>query len=222
MTHLFPNIAKSWPEFLTAISETLYMLVWSSLFSILCGIIFGTLLVITSKKGLYENKTIYKVLNTLVNITRSIPFVILIVILMGVSRLVMGAPYGPKGVIIPLIVSCVPFVARQVEITFNEIDYGLIEAAHAMGLSKFQIITKIYFKESIPTLVSSSAIAIISLLGLSASVGVAGGGGIGNFAVRFGHGNNEDDTKIACLIVIFIIVAVVQGTANLIVKKIRH
>lgn len=222
MSTVTPNLIKRFPEFVLAIQETLYMLGWSALFSILFGLLLGTLLVVTNKKGLYKNQAIYETLSALVNIGRSIPFVILIVILMGISRLVMGVPYGPKGVIIPLIASCVPFFARQVELTFNDIDYGLIEAAHAMGLSNLQIIIKVYFKESIPTLVSASAIAIISLLGLTASAGVVGGGGIGNFAIRYGHNNNEDDTKLACLLVIFLIVGVVQGISNLIVKKFRH
>ena len=222
MTSLFPNLAERFPEFMTAINETLYMLGLSSLFSVIFGLILGILLVITADKGLYENKPVFKILDSLVNITRSIPFVILIVILMGVSRFVMGVPYGPKGVIVPLIAACVPFYARQVELAFSEVDKGLIEAANAMGLSKVQIITKVYLKESIPTIVRSTAIAIINLLGLTASAGVVGGGGIGNFAIRYGHNNNETDTKIACLIVIFIIVAIVQGISDFIIKKTTH
>ncbi len=222
MTSLFPNLVDRFPEFITAINETLYMLGLSSLFSVIFGLILGILLVITADKGLYENKPVFKILDSLVNITRSIPFVILIVILMGVSRFVMGVPYGPKGVIVPLIAACVPFYARQVELAFSEVDKGLIEAANAMGLSKVQIITKVYLKESIPTIVRSTAIAIINLLGLTASAGVVGGGGIGNFAIRYGHNNNETDTKIACLIVIFIIVAIVQGISDFIIKKTTH
>lgn len=222
MAQLFPNLYKRFPEFLVAIQETLYMLGLSSIFSILIGLGLGILLVITRKKGLYENPPIFKILNSLVNITRSIPFVILIVLLMGVSRLVMGATYGSEGVIIPLIAACVPFYARQVELAFLEVDRGLIEAAHAMGLSRTQIITKVYLKESIPTLTRSAAIAIINLLGLTASVGLVGGGGIGNYAVVYGHTYNETDTKIACIFVIFIIVAIVQGISDLIIKKTKH
>lgn len=222
MVSLFPNLAERFPEFLTAINETLYMLGFSSLFSIIFGLLLGILLVITTDKGLYENNLVFKFLNSLVNITRSIPFVILIVILMGVSRFVMGVAYGPRGVVVPLVAACVPFYARQVELAFSEVDKGLIEAAHAMGLSKIQIITKVYLKESTPTIVRSSAIAIINLLGLTASAAVVGGGGVGNFAVRYGHTNNETDTKIACLIVIFIIVAIVQGISDIIIKKTTH
>lgn len=221
MEALFPNLMKRLPEFIEAIQETLYMLGLSSLFSILFGIILGVLIVITNQKGLYPQKTISKILNAFINITRSIPFVILIVILMGISRFVMGVAYGPRGVIIPLIAACVPFYARQVELAFSEVDNGLLEAAHAMGLSRPQIIWKVYLKETIPSLVQSTAIAIINLLGLTASAGVVGGGGVGNFAIRYGHTNNETDTKVACVLVIILIVAVVQGLSNLIVRKLK-
>lgn len=222
MADLFPHIAAQFPEFIVAIKETLYMLSLSSVFSIILGLGLGILLVITNKRGLYENPIVFKILNSLVNITRSIPFIILIVILMGISEAIMGVAYGPKGVIVPLVAACVPFYARQVELAFSEVDKGLIEAAHAMGLSRIQIITKVYLRESIPTITRSSAIAIINLLGLSASVGVVGGGGIGNYAIRYGHTFNETDTKIACILVIFIIVAIVQGISDIIIKKNTH
>lgn len=222
MADLFPHIAAQFPEFIVAIKETLYMLSLSSVFSIILGLGLGILLVITDKRGLYENPIVFKILNSLVNITRSIPFIILIVILMGISEAIMGVAYGPKGVIVPLVAACVPFYARQVELAFSEVDKGLIEAAHAMGLSRIQIITKVYLRESIPTITRSSAIAIINLLGLSASVGVVGGGGIGNYAIRYGHTFNETDTKIACILVIFIIVAIVQGISDIIIKKNTH
>lgn len=222
MEELFPNIIKRWPKFIESIQETLYMMGWSSLFAIIIGLLIGVILVVTKKKGLYENKFVYKTLDLFINITRSIPFVILIVLLMGVSTWVTGHSYGKEGVIIPLIAACVPFFARQVETALSEVDYGLIEAAHAMGLSKQQIILKVYIREGIPSLIRSIAIALINLLGLTATVSVVGGGGIGSFALTYGHGQSETDVKLISVIVIFIMVAIIQGICNLIVRKLEH
>lgn len=222
MEQLIPNLIKRWPQFLESILETINMMFFSATISILIGLLIGIIIVVSKKDGLYQNLILHRFLNSFVDITRSIPFVILIVLLMGVSTFITGVSYGTKGVIIPLIAACVPFFSRQVEISLSEVSYGLIEAAHAMGLSKTQIITKVYLRESIPSLIRSISTTFINLLGLTATVSVVGGGGIGSFALRYGHGQNETDIKIASVILIFIMVALFQGICNSLIKKFEH
>ncbi|WP_240915970.1 methionine ABC transporter permease [Erysipelothrix sp. HDW6C] len=180
------------------------------------------ILVVTRKGNILENRLVYNTIDALTNFFRAIPFVILIAMLLNVTRFISGVPYGVEGVIFPLIVGCTPFFIRQVDLALSELDSGLIEAAQAIGLSPLQIIFKVYLKESVPSIVRSIAITLISLLGLTASGAVVGGGGLASFVIRYGHGRSMTDITVASVIVILLIVLVIQLVCNTIIKKTSH
>ena len=182
-----PNLIDYKTEFFTSLSETLIMLVVSSIFVVFLGLILGVIITVTKPGNILENKIINRILDTIINIFRSIPFVILLTALIPVTRTVMGTYIGVKGAIFPLIVGAIPFFVRQVEQALADVDKGVIEAAQSMGLSPFEIIIRVYIQESIPQIIRAITITIISLLGLTAMGGAVGGGGIGAFVIRYGH-----------------------------------
>lgn len=218
----FPNVIQYQDEIIQGIKDTLEMLVKAGGYSFIFGIIFGTILVITRKGGLKENKVINWIISQLVNLIRAIPFIILLVFMKPLTRIVMGTSIQVQGVIFPLIVGCTPFFIRQVELALSDIDPGLIEAAQSMGLSTFEIIVKVYLRESIPALVRSAMITLISLLGLTAMGGAVGGGGIGDLVIKLGNDRNMGDITNFSIVVIIIIVLVIQSVGSYILKKTKH
>ncbi|CAM4266592.1 methionine ABC transporter permease [Erysipelothrix aquatica] len=222
ITSLAPNVAANWHEFIISIIETVYMLAVSGFFSIILGLIFGVILVTTGPGKIYENKIVHQTLSAFTNVFRSIPFVILIAVLTGLTRVISGTIIGAEGVIFPLIVACTPFFIRQVDLSLSEVDSGLIEAAQSMGLSRLQIIWKVYLRESIPSIFRSISITLISLLGLSASGAVVGGGGLASFVIRYGHGRSMADVTWVGVIVILVIVFIIQIVCDIIIKKTTH
>ena len=173
------------PEIINMIVEnfgiSIYMVVFSTLFSYLLGLPLGIILVVTAPGGLRPMPVFNQVLGVIVNLLRSIPFLILLFLIMPFTQFVTGSSFGPNATIVPLIVSAAPFVARLIESSFKEIDFGVIEAAQSMGASNWQIITKVMLPESKPSLLVGSAIAATTILGYSAMAGVVGGGGLGVF-----------------------------------------
>ncbi|MDR7871367.1 MAG: methionine ABC transporter permease [Tissierellaceae bacterium] len=222
MTKYTPNLLDYWPEFINSIGETLQMLFLSGIYSFIIGLLLGTVLVVTRKGNILENPYIHGVLDGLVNLFRSIPFVILITALIPVTKLIVGTFIGVKGAIFPLIVGCTPFFVRQVDMALSDIDNGLIEAAQSMGLSPLGIIFRVYLKESIPALARSTTITAISLLGLTAMGGAVGGGGIGSFVIRYGHNRFYQDITYVSVGVILIFVTIIQFIGNIIIKKTTH
>ncbi|MFQ8582212.1 MAG: methionine ABC transporter permease [Holdemania massiliensis] len=163
------------------------MMGWSGSISFILGLFFGVILIVTRRGGIMECHPVYWILDKIINILRSIPFIILVPATLFLSRAIMGTGIGVKGAIIPLIIGTVPFFSRQIELALAEVDGGLIEAAQAMGDSPLQIIFRVYLKESIPAIARATTITFISLIGLTAMAGVVGAGGLGDFAIRYGH-----------------------------------
>ena len=204
------------------IGLTFYMLFLSAIFSGIFGLIIGVILVVTNDGGILENKKVYSILDKITNLFRAVPFIILLAVISPITNLIVGTRIGPTAAIVPLVFSCVPFFAKQVEQALAEVDRGVIEAAEAMGNAPFEIITAVYLREGLPSLVRASSITLISLLGLTAMAGKIGAGGIGNLAIAVGYNRYKNDVVIISVIVILIIVYAIQGIANLIIKKTSH
>ena len=204
------------------IGLTFYMLFLSAIFSGIFWLIIGVILVVTNDGGILENKKVYSILDKITNLFRAVPFIILLAVISPITNLIVGTRIGPTAAIVPLVFSCVPFFAKQVEQALAEVDPGVIEAAEAMGNSPFEIITAVYLREGLPSLVRASSITLISLLGLTAMAGTIGAGGIGNLAIAVGYNRYKNDVVIISVIVILIIVYAIQGIANLIIKKTSH
>lgn len=194
---------------LNATLATLYMVMASTVIAIALGMPLGIALYITRKGNIAEHPRLYQLLASLVNITRSIPFVILMIAVIPFTRLLVGTSIGTQAAIVPLSLAATPFIARIVENALLEVHYGLIEAAIAMGATTFQIITKILLPESLPALINGLTLTVISLIGYSAMAGAVGGGGLGDVAIRYGH--QRFDVTIM-LLTLAIMILLVQGT----------
>ena len=219
---LMPNVVSQYPELIKATGETIYMVLVSGLISALIGIPIGIILVVTKEGQVLENKIVNNVLGKIINVFRSIPFIILLAAILPFTRFVVGTTIGTKGAIVPLIFGCVPFLARQIESALLDVDGGLIEAAESMGSSPFEIITRVLLVEGLPGIIYALTITTISLIGLSAMAGTVGGGGLGDFAIRFGYQYFETDITVATIIVLLIIVCLVQGLGEFLIKKLSH
>lgn len=204
------------PSFL----DTLYMVFLSTFFSILLGTPLGIVLVLTEKNGLCERPKINAVLSGIINITRSIPFVILIIVLFPLSRFIVGTSIGKEAAVVPLSIAAAPFVARIVESAIKEVDKGVVEAALSLGASTSQIVFKVLIKESLPSLVLGATLTMVNIIGYSAMAGVIGGGGIGDLAIRYGYQRFRTDILIATVLVLIVFVEITQRTGNYIAKKI--
>lgn len=194
----------------TAIAETFFMTLVSSLISYIIGIPLGVLLYMTAKDGLTPNKFAYNILSLIVNIFRSIPFLILLILVLPLTKLLVGITIGAKAVIPPLVISASPYIARMVESSLKEVDLGVIEAAKSMGASNFQIITKVLLKESKPSLLIGAAISITTILGYSAMAGAVGGGGLGAVAINYGYYRYNKQIMLITVVLLVIIVQVLQ------------
>lgn len=200
--------------------ETLYMTSVSVLFSYILGLPLGVLVVITGKNSLASMPKFSAVLGWIVNIGRSIPFIILMVALIPFTRMVIGKSIGSTAACMPLIIGAAPFVARLVETSLEELDYGVIEAAKAMGATNWQIIYKVMIPEAVPSLVRGVSIATITLIGYSAMAGAVGGGGLGDIAIRYGYHRYEYEVMLVTIVLLVIIVQVIQSIFNLIARRI--
>ena len=204
---------------ITGIGETLYMVVISTVAAYVFGIPLGVIMYITDKKGICRNRAINLVVGVIINIIRSVPFLILLVAILPFTRLVVGTTIGPTATIVPLIVAAIPFVARMVESSLKEVDGGVIEAAKAMGSSNFQIITRVLLPEAKPSLLVGLTIAITTILGYSAMAGFTGGGGLGAIATNYGYYRYQKDVMLITVAVLVIIVQIFQETGIRIVNK---
>lgn len=222
LENFFPNAIAIPDEFVKATVETIYMTFWTSLIGGILGIFFGVFLVVTRPGGILERKANFAILDQIVNIVRSIPFIILLSLLVGITRLIVGTSIGATAALVPLIVGVTPFFARQIEITLLEVDPGVIEAAEAMGTSPFGIIFRVYLKEGLAGIVRASALTIINIIGLTAMAGAVGAGGLGSIAVTRGHNRYQTDVTIVAMVIILILVFISQAISNQIIKKITH
>lgn len=216
------NFAQLSQLLLQGTLDTLYMTLVSTAVAYLIGIPLGVILVITRKDGICPAPKTNAILGTIVNIMRSIPFLILIIVLIPFTRLVAGTSIGATATIVPLIVGAAPFIARMVESSLLEVDAGVVEAAQAMGASPWQIVTKVLLKESIPSLVTGAAIALTTILGYSAMAGAVGGGGLGDIAIKYGYHRYQTDVLLLTLVILVLLVQVIQALGNAVAKKIDH
>jgi D-methionine transport system permease protein len=219
---ILPHAASIPDEFLEATIETLYMTLWTAGLGFLLGLGLGIWLVLTQPKGLKANPAVYSVLDKVVNIFRSIPFVIMIALLVNITRFIAGTSIGTTAAIVPLVVATVPFYARQIQNALVEVNPGVIEAAQAMGLSTGDIVFRVYLKEALPGIIRVSALSIINVIGLTAMAGTIGGGGLGNLAITRGYNRFQTDVTIVSTIIILIIVFISQAIADRLVKKVEH
>ena len=222
LTKLIPNVMDRLPTFFEAIGDTLLMVVWSGAISFVLGLALGVLITVTKPGGILENKVAYQILDKVISLFRSIPFIILLTWVIPLSRAIMGTAINVPGAIVPLIMGTVPFFSRQVEGALDEIDHGLIEAVLSMGSSPLEIIFRVYLRESVSAIARGTTITAISLVGLTAMAGAVGSGGLGNFAIQYGHDRNMTDVTWVTVIVVFIIVSIIQLVGNLVVKKNKH
>ncbi|MBO6205462.1 MAG: ABC transporter permease [Lachnospiraceae bacterium] len=219
---LLPNVFEYAEDMYKAFGETLIMVLISGSIGLLAGLLLGIILVITADGGLYENKPLHKILETVINIFRSIPFVILVALLVSFTRALVGTSIGIKGAIVPMVVGIVPFISRLIEQALLEVDNGVIEAAKAMGISKSYIVFHILIPEARPGLIRSFVTATISLIGLSAMAGTVGGGGIGSFAVRYGYSRYMNDITFVTVVILILGVNIIQSLGNRVAIKISH
>lgn len=211
-----------WNVLWTALGETLYMAIPSTLIAYLIGLPLGVLLVITRKGGVKPMPTLNAVVGALVNFLRSIPFLILLAMLFPVTRAVMGKAVGTKAIIFPLTVSAFPYVARMVEGSFNEVDNGILEAAQSMGSTTFQIIRKVLIPEAMPSLVNGFAICMTTILSYTAMASAAGGGGLGAVAITYGLNLRKYDLMYAASILLVILVQVITVLGTFLTRKLDH
>ena len=214
------NIVDWWPRLAQASLTTLYMVEASTFLTVLLGLPLGVLLVLSDKRGLRPRPLLNKLLGAVVNLTRSLPFIILLVVLIPFTRWVVGTSIGPTAAIVPLTLAAVPFFARVTETALREVPSGVIEAAQAMGSSDWQIVRKVMIKEAMPGLVLGIALTLISLVGYSAMAGAVGGGGLGDLAIRYGYQRFETEVMLATVVLLVAFVQVVQSVGDRIAAKI--
>lgn len=201
--------------------ETIYMVSVSTVFSILLGFPLGVLLVITEKDNIWEKPMFNKILGGIINVLRSIPFIILMIIVFPISKLIVGKTIGTTATIVPLSIAAAPFVARVMESSLKETPKGVIESSLAMGATVPQIVLKVLIPESLPSIVSGITLTIINLIGYSAMAGAIGGGGLGNLAIRFGLYSRKTDIMIASILLIILLVQGIQFLGNKLSKLVN-
>lgn len=204
---------------LNGILETLYMTVVSTLFGYVFGLPMGVLLCISDKDGLKPHPVLYKILDFIANIVRSVPFLILLILLIPFTRFLLGKSYGSTATIVPLTVAAIPFIARMVESSLKEVDNGVVEAARAMGAGTMRIILRVLLVEARTSLITGATIAIGTILGYSAMAGAVGGGGLGDIAVRYGYYRYQTDIMIVTVILLIVIVQIFQSDGMLIANR---
>lgn len=201
------------------IGESLQMTIYSTFFGYVFGLPLGIALAVTGKNGIRPNKAVYKILDLIANIVRSIPFLILLILLMPFTRFIIGKSYGSTATIVPLTIAAIPFIGRMVESSLNEVDGGVIEAAKSMGVSNFGIITRVLLVEARTSILVGVTIAIGTILGYSAMAGVIGGGGLGDIAIRYGYYRYQFDIMIVTVILLVLLVQIFQSAGMFLAKK---
>ncbi|MBR1566530.1 MAG: ABC transporter permease [Oscillospiraceae bacterium] len=204
---------------LNAFWQTLYMVFWSTLLSVVIGLIPAVILTLTAPDGLRPFRPVYETLSFLINVFRSFPFIILLVLVIPFTRMVVGKAIGTTASIVPLTLSAIPFIARIMENALRETNPGVIEAAKSFGATNLQILIHVYLKESVPRLVNGIILLIISLIGYSAMAGTVGGGGIGDIAIRFGYQQYKTDYLVVCSVILIVFVQIIQMIGNHLYKR---
>lgn len=201
--------------------ETVQMTVISTVVAVLLGVPLGVILVITSRGHIMQNEAVNKVLGAIVNATRSIPFIILMVAIIPFTRLVAGTSIGTTAACVPLTLAAIPFLARLVETAIKEVNSGVIEAAQSMGATPLQIIWKVLLPEALPTLIDNITVLIVNLISYSAMAGAIGGGGLGDIAIRYGYQRFQGDVMLATIIILIVLVQVIQSLGDYLSRKVN-
>ena len=222
LENLIPNVMSKPDELWQALLDTFVMVALSGIIAFFLGLFFGVILTVTKKDGILSDTAIYQMIDKLINIFRSIPFIILLTLVLPLTRAIVGTGIGVQGAIVPLIFGTVPFFSRQIESALAEVDNGVIEAAQAIGLSPGAIIFKVYLREGIGSIARATTLTVINLIGLTAMAGAVGAGGLGDFAIRYGHNRFQEDVTWVTVIMIVAIVTLLQVTGNWIVRKNTH
>lgn len=196
------------------IGETVYMTLLSTMFGYVFGLPMGVVLAVSDKDGLIPNTVLYKILDVIVNVVRSVPFLILLILLLPFTRFLVGKSTGSTATIVPLVVAAIPFIARMVESSIKEVDYGVIEAAKSMGASNFRIIVKVLLVESRTSLITGVTIAMGTILGYSAMAGTVGGGGLGDIAIRYGYYRYQSDIMVVTVVLLVLLVQIFQSAGT--------
>ena len=204
-----------------ALGETVYMVAVSMVIATAIGVPLGVLLSTTGKGGILEARAYNKTLGAIVAAIRSIPFIILMVAIIPLTRLLVGTAIGTTAAMVPLIIAAIPFIGRQVETSLTEVPYGLVEAALSMGATPLQIIRRVLLPEAMPSIVAQLTTVVISLVGESAMAGAIGGGGLGDLAIRYGYQRFRPDVMIATVVILIILVQLVQFAGNLLAKRLN-
>ncbi|WP_209703594.1 methionine ABC transporter permease [Cohnella lubricantis] len=221
MGNFFDSFAEFWDLYVQSMRETGIMVVYSLVISAAIGLLLGIVLVVTRPGHIYANPIVYQVMNIIINVLRSLPFIILMVAIIPFTKWVVGTTIGVKGAIVPLVVYTAPYLARLLESALLEVDRGVIEAFQSMGATHRQIITRVLLREARPSLVLGLTIGTISLVGASAMAGVVGAGGLGDVAIRYGYQRWEPNVMITCVLLLILWVQIVQSLGTAIAKRLR-
>ena len=202
--------------------DTLYMTLVSTLFGYVLGLPIGIILTVTDQDGIHPNKVVYRVLDIIVNLLRSVPFLILLILVIPLTKAIVGKSYGSSATIVPLVIAAAPFIGRMVESSLKEVDRGVIEAAQSMGAGTFTIIFKVLLAEARTSLLVGVTIVTGTILGYSAMAGTVGGGGLGDIAIRFGYYRYQTDIMIVTIVILVALVQVLQAIGMYISQKLDH
>jgi D-methionine transport system permease protein len=217
---LFANV--DWPEIARATRDTLFMLFGSMALTVVFGIPLGVLLYLSGKGRLAANPVLNGVLSLVVNVLRSVPFIILLIVMLPVTVLLVGTSLGVAGAIPPLVVGAAPFYARLVETALREVDKGVVEATQAMGGSTFQIVTRALLPEAMPGIIAGATVTAIALVSYTAMAGVVGAGGLGDLAIRFGYQRFQTDVMVVTVVLLLVLVQILQMIGDRLVARVSH
>ena len=219
LASIMPNVVDYREKLWTSCLATGQMFLIAGAFTLVLGGIFGVLLTVTRKGGIAENTVVYRIVDVVTNIFRSIPFVILLIFLIPLTRWIVGTAIGVKGAIVPLVFGAVPFFTRQVEAALANVSPGKVEAAAAMGSGKLGIVFRVYLHEAVPDLIRVVTITAISLIGLTTMAGAVGAGGIGSFAINYGQNLHHQDIVNVCVLVLLLFVSLLQGLGSSLARR---
>ena len=219
LASIMPNVTAYSDKFADSCRATWQMFLIAGGFTFVFGALFGILLTITKPGGISENKVVYRIVDLVTNIFRSIPFVILLIFLIPLTRWLVGTAIGVKGAIVPLVFGAVPFFTRQVEVALAGVSPGKVEAATAMGSSKLGIVFRVYLHEAVPDLIRVVTVTAISLIGLTTMAGAVGAGGIGSFAINYGQNLHHQDIVNVCVVVLLVFVSILQTLGNTLSRR---
>ena len=222
LNQIIPDVVARSDQLWRAFWETIQMVSISGAISLVLGIPFGVLLFTTREGGILRNRPVNFILGRICDFFRSIPFILLAMVLLSLSRLVVGTAIGVRGAVIPLLCATIPFLGRQVESALAEVPAGLIEAAQSMGSSPWEIVWRVYLKEAVPGIARGVTITLVSLINFTAIAGTLGAGGLGNFAIMYGHSKNKPQITWTVILIIVILVSLVQAAGSYIAKRATH